>query len=346
MKEVYLTKVERKTIFTKSLIYVIIMFIISDLTQVGPFYINFIPWLYILGVIASIKGIDKILTCIIGGFTVFISCTILQKSLDYIVLTHTVFALVQIIFGILTGKIIYEFILEHRLVKFIRRSKKTLYIVMIVLLTAVSIGISSMLYGDVFSYFTSKKNLDRYLSNTYNVQDYKIKQVIFNRSIIGKYYYKIEIDSNEMTFVPINNKEFKELNKQDRINKLSDSLNNRYGKIINEMFLENEFSQLDKMDISFKIDYSKISLNPDRIIMSFNVSTDNLNQALEEISSIINEVTNKNIEPKITDLIINVNNKVLNIKLEDGIKVTKEYISQGLNIEDLDEHTEDKGVKK
>lgn len=344
MKEVYLTKVERKTIFTKSLIYVIIMFIISDLTQVGPFYINFIPWLYILGIIASIKGIDKVLTCIIGGFTVFISCIILQKSLDYIVLTHTVYALVQIIFGILTGKIIYQFILEHRLVKYIKRSKKTLYILMIVLLTVVSIGISSMLYGDVFSYIASKKKLDNFLNRTYNVQDYKLKQVTFNKNILGKYYYKIEVNSNEMTFVPTTNTDFKELNRQDRINKLNDSLNNKYDKIIDNIFLENEFSQLDKMDISFKTDFSKILLNPDKILMTFNVNTNNLNQSLEEISLIINKIQTKNIEPKVTDTIINVNNKVLNIKLEENIKITKEYISKGLNIEDLDEHTEDKGV--
>mgnify|MGYP003294891960 CR=1 FL=1 len=36
MSEVYLTKIERKTIFTKSLIFVLIMFIISDLTHTTP----------------------------------------------------------------------------------------------------------------------------------------------------------------------------------------------------------------------------------------------------------------------------------------------------------------------
>ena len=57
MSQIYLTKIERKTIFTKSLIFVLIMFIISDLTVTGPFYFNFIPWLYVLGLLGSVKNI-------------------------------------------------------------------------------------------------------------------------------------------------------------------------------------------------------------------------------------------------------------------------------------------------
>ena len=40
MSEIYLTKIERKTIFTRALIFVLVMCIISDLTVTGPFWFN------------------------------------------------------------------------------------------------------------------------------------------------------------------------------------------------------------------------------------------------------------------------------------------------------------------
>ena len=55
MSEIYLTKIERKTIFTKALIFVLVTCVISNLTVTGPFYFNFIPWMYIIGVLGSVK---------------------------------------------------------------------------------------------------------------------------------------------------------------------------------------------------------------------------------------------------------------------------------------------------
>lgn len=334
MKEVYLTKVERKTIFTKSLIYVLIMFIISDLTQTGPFYINFIPWLYILGILASVKSIDKILTCIIGGFTVFVSCIIVQGGLNFVVLTHTLAGLIELIFGIVTGKIFYEFILEHRLVKYIRKSKKTLYIAVIVALSVICIGINSILYGDIYSYLVSKKNLDQYISKTYMVEDYNIKETVYNKSVIGDYVYKVQIDESLLYLVPVTKTEFKELNRQDRINKMQDDLNSTYGKVISNIYNSENFIEVDMTDISFKLDYSKACVNPDMVIMAFDVETQNITSASNEIALIIEKVQALNC--KITDVVINMNDKMLNIKLDENTKVTEEYISKGLSIEDLD----------
>ena len=138
MSEIYLTKIERKTIFTKSLIFVLIMFVISDLTVTGPFWFNFIPWLYILGTIGSLKKIDSVLMCIIGAFTVFIASLIMGGGLTLDAILSTVIALINLVFGIFTGKLLYEFVLEHRLVKYIKRSRKTIYIISSILMFALS----------------------------------------------------------------------------------------------------------------------------------------------------------------------------------------------------------------
>lgn len=338
MKEVYLTKIERKTIFTKSLIYVLVMFVISDLTQTGPFYVNFIPWLFILGILASIKGIDKILTCIIGGFTVFVSCIITENGMNMVVMWHTLSALLQLVFGIIAGKIFYEFILEHRLVKYIRASKKTLYISLIVVLAVISIGICSILYGDIYSYVVSRKNLDKYISKTYMVEEYNVKEVKYNKKAIGNYVYKVEISETEIYLYPVTKTEFNEINKKDRINKLEDKLNQEYFNVVDKVMKDSlvEFLEVDKEDISFRLDYSKALLNPDKVIMTFDVDTENIDEAIKEVVYIINNVKDMDVTTKITDVILNINNKVMNIKLEDVV-VTKEYISNGLNTLDLDE---------
>ena len=339
MKEVYLTKIERKTIFTKSLIYVLVMFVISDLTQTGPFYINFIPWLFILGIFASIKGIDKILTCIIGGFTVFVSCIIVENGMNMVVVWHTLSAVLQLVFGIIAGKIFYEFILEHRLVKYIRTSKKTLYISLIVVLTVISIGICSILYGDIYSYIVSRKNLDKYISNTYMVEEYSIKEVKYNKKAIGNYVYKVEISKTELYLYPVTKTEFNEINKKDRISKLEDKLKQEYSYVLEEVMKDSlvDFLEVDKENISFRLDYSKVLLNPDKAIMTFDVNTENVDEAIIEIVYIINNVQDMNVTTKITDVILNINNKAMNIKLEEDVIVTKEYISNGLNTLDLDE---------
>ena len=165
MSQIYLTKIERKTIFTKSLIFVLIMFIISDLTVTGPFYFNFIPWMYILGIAGSVKKIDSVLMSVIGTFTVFVASLITQGSFAWSCMLTTAITLLMLVLGIITGKIIYEFILEHRLVKYIKPSKKTIYIISIVAMVIVAFVTVGTYKGNV-NIFEVKGKLRRiYISN-------------------------------------------------------------------------------------------------------------------------------------------------------------------------------------
>lgn len=337
MSEIYLTKIERKTIFTKSLIFVLIMFVISDLTVTGPFWFNFIPWMYILGTLGSLKKIDSILMTVIGTFTVFVASIITQASLNFTGIMNTVVALATIVLGILTGKILYEFILEHRLVKYIKRSKKITYIVMIIVMLFASWFMVGLNSGNIVTYLKSRANLKQYIEKTYNIQEYSVIRAKYDRQFQGKYAYSVKIAGEEVYFVPVTKEIFNDANRNARLVALENKLEQELGDSPEK--IAKKYTYLTNTQITYRLEYSKLAITPDTVVMSVLCKTDlqdeqELDKLYDELANCIKELQALKQPQKI---IITVNDSALQLSKENVDKLDKEYIKGGFEIEEITE---------
>lgn len=335
MSEIYLTKIERKTIFTKALIFVLLMCVISDLTVTGPFYFNFIPWMYIVGLFGSVKKIDSILMCVIGTFNVFISALIIQGGVDFFVVMTTAVTLVTLILGIITGRMIFEFILEHRLVKYIKRSKKIMYIVtMIIMLLSswVMVGLNS---GNIFTYLKSKNNLEKYIEKTYGDVEYTVNKVKHNIYVPGKYTYMVNIGEQEVDFVPLTESIFKDANKSTRYIKAQHELETSvFGKV--EPVLD-RYLAIKNAKVEYKVDYNSFDVNSVQTVMSIEYMSQtqeeaNIYNVYEEISSLIKELQGVY---RAQTIIVNINGNILQMSEDDVHKLTADYIQGGFEVEEI-----------
>lgn len=329
MADIYLTKLERKTIFTRSLIYVLILFVVADLTVVGPFFVNFIPLLYIVSILTSLKGVDKVLTGIIGGFTVFIT-SLITKGFNSTTWLYTLNATVQLGLGMLSSHIIYQFVLNHRLVRRLDNKKKATYVLFLVLFTILSFVITSAIHGDLFTYCKSKENLDKYISNVYNLE-YDIKQVKHNRNIPGEYAYVVNIDGEEVCFVPVLGNAFKDANQEERLKLKNKNINdNIKGEVLNTL---KEMRALNEGVFDLRYEYTKFGINPDKLVLNITVNTEE-NIVYAELVYAIKKLVK--FETKIDEINIVLNGLNLHILKENIDLVTPEYIEGGFNIENMD----------
>ena len=332
MSEIYLTKIERKTIFTKALIFVLIMFVISDLTVTGPFWFNFVPWLYILGTLGSLKKVDSTLLCIIGTFTVFVASTIMSAGMWSVVILSTIIALITSLFGVITGKILYQFVLEHRLVKYIRKSLKTVYIASIIAMTVLSFVLVGMHSGNVITYGVSRANLKAYISDTYDVEEFKIVSTRYNRQAAGKYVYVVEIDGEEVYFVPISKEIFKDVNKAQRLETLNLKLEQNTRQEIDK--IKDKYELLKDATVGFSLEYTRHGISPDTLVMTISCSTSDkdTNTLYEEISKCIKDV----VEYKMADtVVITIDNQTLKVAKTNITNINSDYIMRGFQIENI-----------
>lgn len=334
MSEIYLTKIERKTIFTKALIFVLIVCIISDLTVTGPFWFNFIPWMYLLGTIGSIKKIDSVLMSFIATFNVFVSSLVMYGEMNMACITNAVITLVTLVLGIITGKFIYEFILEHRLVKYIRRSRKITYIVLMVIMFLASCVMVAVNSGDIVTYLNSRANVKEYIDKTYGEVDYKITDASYSTSVVGRYIHEVETEGQKVYFVPVTKTVFKDLNKDTRRFNLIRDLQKETGLKITE--IENKYSMMQVAHTRYILEYGDVSLIPDVTVLCIDYKnidgTTELDKLYEQTVSVIAELQNVKQFQKV---IITLQDKVLQITNENISNITAEYIKGGFEIEEI-----------
>lgn len=196
MSDMYLTKTERKTILIQGLIYVSFTFIISDLTVVGPHIFVMFPWLYILGILGINKFYHPVLTVAISCITTFMA-NLFKYNLGLQALSSTLISTAVVACGIITGLCIKEFVLEHRLVKYLSWKKKIFNISCIVVLTFLSLGIYAYQYGNVFSFVKSRSAVKSFVEEL--GQDYAVQKYQYVSGTFDEYVYKLNVLEEDIT---------------------------------------------------------------------------------------------------------------------------------------------------
>lgn len=337
MSEMYLTKVERKTIFTEAVIYVLLMFVISDFTVVGPFWFNFIPWLLLIGIIGSYKLINPIVTTLICAFTSFVSALIKTEGFNVNVVLITIVSTISVVLGVIIGKCIHQFILAHRLVKFLPMRERFLLVLIILISITVSVGSNAYVYGDAFSYGISLNNFNKYMDKTYLGISYKYTGAVYNRSVYGKYIHKVNSSEFDITFLAKSKSIYVDMQIEERTQKLNEDLTNKYIDTLSAD-ITNSCKYIKVEDLSLRYDYSKVGILPDYISLYITTQSDS-DEVYAEVIKAINLVNEEDLSSiaSLGQVVLKVGDKVININREDLNNLSVEYIKEGINIEQLDE---------
>ncbi|MBR5228163.1 MAG: hypothetical protein IKV94_05975 [Clostridia bacterium] len=322
MSDIYLTKVERKTIFTQGLIYVLFTFVIADLTVTGPEFFNYIPWLYLMGILGVNKFYRPVMTVIITTVTTFISSLFKFNGLSMDCIYLTIIVGVTTLFGIIVGLCVKEFVLEHRLVKHIKIQKKILYIVTIAILTILSFGIYVFRFGNIFSYIAARGKTQDYVKNKFNTTDYNVIDYEHIPWSIDDYVYKIETDSVELDLKV--EKEVELLNYEQVQQQLNKKLQEKVEVYAKDLAIH----------LEAKYEFKNITIEPQGVFFTVRSSAIN-NEQMESLSEKLAFLVQFNDErnTSISRIVLNIDGIVQVIAKEDFNKITAEYLIAGMEME-------------
>lgn len=335
MPDVFLTKVERKTIITQSFVFVIIMFVISDVMITGPFWFKFFPWLYVLGIVSKSKFSKSIMTLLIVSFTTFISCILKTGGLNIEVLIVTLNSMFMVIIGIITGTFFKELKLGHNLVKFLPTSKKMYMIISTIFFTLLAILINFVINGNIFTYIKSRTSLDDYLSSNYNIKEYEIIDMKY--SVINfksQYLYKIRCDGTEVILKFKNNKSFEDTNYNERKKEELNQFKPLIKKHLEKDLLNNKYIFINNIDYDFEFESKAIKPNKLNVYISY--KTDAKDDIYEEIIKTINIINSyKQIAKYTVEYIITYGKDITNITEDNISNLTVQYLKNSFQIDEI-----------
>lgn len=336
MSEVYLTKVERKTIFTQGLIYVLLMFVIADVMVVGPLWFKLFPWIYFLGLIAKSKFSKPVLALVIASFTTFISAILKTGGLTLEVMIVTLNSIFMVTAGVITGTYIFDLKLSHRLVKFIPKAKKLYMVFICIFITFVIMVINSYINGNIVNYITSKNAIGEYIKTQYGEEEYKIENVKYELvNFEPQYTYNLQILDENVQIVYNKNKRFEDVNYMSRLEKN------------NKMFKENMTEKLDiftnnkyinSNNISFELEYLDKTLTPKKlnIFIQAEENKELKEEVLNEIVNVVKSIANMDIVKYYEcEYIITYGENITNITLENIDKLTIKYLEDSFVVESI-----------
>jgi len=328
MSDIYLTKVERKTIFTQGLIYVLFTFVISDLTVTGPHVFSIIPWLFFLGILGVNKFYHPIMTVVISTFTTFIASLFKYDGLNMQVATSVLVALAMTTSGLIVGLCIKDFVLEHRLVKQLSVHKKILNISVMVILTVGSVVLYAAKYGNAVGYVKSRIKLDEYIQTECVVEDFVIEEQKFLPGSFERYVYLVKVKDNTLKLKVGSSVEL--MNFEELKEKAEIELN----KDIKDT-IQNEI-----LSVTMSYEYTERGIKPSSIVATLSIDNfyveniELLTKVVEEIASICNYKDKTG--TKVTKIILSINGGVQIITEQDFEKISEEYIKNSISIETFD----------
>jgi len=276
MSKTGLTRVERRTILSKSFFYVILTVIVSDQMVNGPFWFKFIPWLYIIGLFGKSFFSKPFLTIVIVAFTTFTLVMLKNFGITNEVIVITINSILMVTLGIVSGYLLNKLVLAKRKVFKTTFVKNTLIFLWIIIITIIVLFINSYINSNICSYKTSRENLKKHIKSTYQEQGYKIKDV--NYKVInfrGEYFYTIEIKGQCIKLEEKNNKTFNDINYEERI----ETINKKFKEDLN-FYLKGKLTEvfyIKPTDIEAELKYTTINIFPDKVILNITVKTNMTN---------------------------------------------------------------------
>lgn len=334
MSDVFLTKVERKTILTQSFAFVIIMFVISDLMITGPFWFKLLPWLYFLGLISKSKLSKSVITLLIVSFTTFISCILKTGGVNIEVLVLTLNSIFMVVLGIFTGTCLKELKLGQNLVKFIPKTKKVYMIIISIFLTVIAILVNFVINGNVFDYIKSRTSINSYLSSNYDINKYEILDIKYNLvNFKSQYIYNVKCD-NTILMLKFTNNSFEDANYKERKQEVLNIFRTNITSYLNEKLRGNEY--INTNNISYDLGYELKSVLPNKLNVYISKGISNDEKVYQEMISVINTIQNyEEIKKYKVEYIITYGKNVTNVTEDNVPNLTVQYLKNSFKINEI-----------
>lgn len=191
MSDIYLTKVEKKELFFRSLIYIVSIFAISYFSVSGPFLFTLIPWTFLIGIYGRLRYKDPIVTLLVTVITV-IYANIASYGFNTFSVINIIIPMIGAFTGNIIGKMLFKLRRSYKLELFIKVNVKNTYKVVSVICTLIVIVMYAYFNGDFVSYAISRINLHSNINEELGENvDYKITGVKHIAGINFRYEYEI-----------------------------------------------------------------------------------------------------------------------------------------------------------
>lgn len=319
MKDTYLTKVERRTIFTYGLIYVALVIFISDITITGPCTIVTIPWLFLFGAIGINKLYHPVLTVSMAGVTSLFASLFKYGEFNVKVLTSTLLAIGIISAGICVGSCIRDFVFAHRLVKHMSYKKKISNILCICILTIVACTVHACRYGNIFSYINTKKCLNEYIASEAPNFEYSIVEAEYVAGSFDEYIYRVKVADREVIL---------KVNDKVEIENFNARKADLEYELTNNILNITELSNLTKTSVKAEYEFDDITLLPNNIVVGITIKDleKSDTKRVQDIVIAINKVLEyeDKYSRKVSSCLLSINKEVIVIRSKEDI--TKEKI--------------------
>lgn len=339
--KVFLTKVERKTIISKSLFYILLIFVISDQMVIGSIWFKIVPWIYILGFLSKTFFSKPFLTIVLVAFTTFVSALIKDFGITTYTLVITINSILMVSLGIMSGHLLNNLLLLKQKVLFFSVLKKFLHIIYITLITVVAININGYINGNIYSALNSRANLKSYVENTYiksklqdtfSISDTKYSLVNFR----GRYEYIVTVYGMNINLVEVEKNIFKDTNYNERATITSKKLRENFDIYLTQNL--NKIHMIDKSNMSVDLEYTTIKVVPDKAIVSIDLKF-SFKETNTDYKKIIEEIKIINLYPGWkgyeVEYNITVGKKIATIVKEQIDKLNINFLKNSLMIEDI-----------
>ncbi|MDD2495739.1 MAG: hypothetical protein PHE29_11180 [Tissierellia bacterium] len=329
MSDIYLTKKERKTIYTEAFVYICFVLFACYLTVFGNTFVRMIPMLYILGIIGRILFKRPIETTIFGFITILVFGFLLESKITWVLVSLAIYSSMMIIFGNITGyilKLLYENYMQR---KFIKYYKKIGYIMGLVFALIVPLMLNNLVNSNPISYFSIKSNLKKHINEKYNAKEYNITNVNYIPSYEGGIYkFNMKIENIDIIFKSNNeNMGFIDENLEERKLIMNNNINLESERLLQD-------NNIKDVKIISRYDYSKLLLLPDQI----KILLESENENIDEIIKVIDIIKKWNKNDKVERIDILIGDKGVSInkrELEEKV-IDVDYIKKGIEQEFLD----------
>ena len=174
--------------------------------------------------------------------------------------------------------------------------------------------------------------MDKYIEKTYGVE-YKFKNAIYNRKYIGRYALVVEIDGEIVQLLPSVVGTFKDINQQERLDKINEEFKWQTNADIGEAVAN--LTYITGKNVSYKYEYTKVGVKPDALMIEVTIDSEDTDVVYNEIATVLNRLLS--LEYNVHEVVVTLNNTSLYISKDNFELITPEYIEGGFKIEDLDE---------
>lgn len=328
MSDMYLTKVEKREIFFRSLIFVLAIFAISYFSVVGPFVFTLIPWVFLIGIYGRLRYKDPIITLLITCITITYA-NFANFGFNMISVINIIVAILGAVAGNVVGKILFKLKRCHNLEIFIKVNVKHAYQIICAICTAIIVFVHVYFNGDIVSYTISRINMHKAIEQEVGTNlDYKIMGVKHIAGLGFKYEYEAKI--NNICIKAVEDRGMVWYTNSDEISK--SMANNLESKLTES--LENVHCNF-KYIVHVDADHNLNKMLPNS--MDINITVTSISdEDYISLANLCKEIYKYILNENIGGIFLNVSDKSAIYSKQDLETLTKDKILESFEVVELD----------